>query len=83
MNKIMVIVYVPLLEEEFDVLIPINKKIGVIKQYILDTVFEVTGVRMENKDDLTLYDKDTGKRLMNDIYVKNSGLVNGTKILIV
>ena len=37
-NKMLVIVYVPFLDEEFDIFIPINKKVGTIKNIIISSI---------------------------------------------
>ena len=37
-NKILVIVYVPMIEKEFDIYIPTVKKIGTIKNLIIKIV---------------------------------------------
>ena len=42
MNKFLVLVYVPLLEEEYNIYIPINKKVGTIKKIIIDSVAELS-----------------------------------------
>lgn len=39
-NKILVIVYVPLIEKEFDIYIPIAKKVGTVKNLIIKIIEE-------------------------------------------
>jgi hypothetical protein len=82
MNKLLISVYVPLLEEKYDVLIPINKKIGTVRNLIIDTIFELSGGNLKNVDSLKLYDKENGRNYDNDLYVKNSQIVNGTKLIL-
>lgn len=81
-EKILVRVYFPLIEEEYDVYIPINKKIGTIKKIIINTIVEMTESDLSNINNLTLYDKETGGSFDNNIYVKNSTIRNGTKLLL-
>ena len=33
-NKILIRLYIPLIEEEYDIFIPINKRVGTIKQLL-------------------------------------------------
>ncbi len=83
MNKILVIVLVPLLESEYEVYIPINKKICTIKELIIKAIVELSDNELTDTWNLKLYDNDTGDILPNDIYVKNSNLVNGTKLVLI
>ena len=39
-NKILIQLYIPLIEEEYDIFIPINKRIGTIKQLIEKNISE-------------------------------------------
>ena len=39
-DKILITVNVPLLDEKYDIFIPINKKFGTVKKYIIDTINE-------------------------------------------
>ena len=82
MNKLLVIVYVPLLGEHYDIFIPINKKIGTIKKIIIDTINELSENSIDNPDNLRLYNKEDGKIYDNNIYVKNSNIVNGTILML-
>jgi hypothetical protein len=83
MNKILVVVYVPSLEERYDVFIPINKKVGTIKKVIIDTINELSSGSLKNKEKLKLYNKDDCKIYNNNVYVKNSEIVNGTELLLI
>lgn len=80
MNKILVIVYVPILETKYDIYIPINKKIGTIKNSIIDSIEELNYDKNIRK--LKLYDKDSSMLYNNNIFVKESGIVNGTKLIL-
>lgn len=82
MNKLLVLVYVPLLEKEYDVLIPINKKIGTIKKIIVNAILELSDGNLKMDNSFQLFDKQSGKKYENDIYVKHSGIVNGTKLIL-
>ena len=81
-DKILVRVYLPLIEEEYDIYIPINKKIGTVKQLIISTIIEMSDADLSKINNLTLYDKETGGSFDNNIYVKNSTIRNGTKLLL-
>lgn len=82
MNKILVLVYIPSIEQEYDIYIPINKKIGTIKQVIINSVVELSDGNIPNIDSLKLYDKDTSNLLDNNTMVKVSGIKNGSKLIL-
>lgn len=82
MNKVMVKVYVPLIEREFDIYIPINKKIGIIKKIIINTINEITELNLQEKRPVKLYDKITGSSFDNESYVKDSSIRNGTQLIL-
>ena len=42
MNKVLVFVYVPLIEQEYELFIPINRKIGMIKKLICKAIIELS-----------------------------------------
>ncbi len=81
-NKLLVVVSVPLLEEEYDIYIPINKKIGTIKNIIIEQIASITEVDISLLKQLSLYDKYTTNILHNDMLVKQSEISNGSKILL-
>ena len=80
-NKILVVVYVPLLEEEYTVFIPANKKIGTVKNNIIDSVIELSEGNFK-KDNNLLYDAGRSLVFDNNIYVKDSTITNGTKLIL-
>ena len=83
MNKILIIVIVPIIEIEYEIYVPINKKIGTIKELIIKAITELSDNELNDTFNLKLYDNDTGNILFNDVYVKDSNLVNGTKLVLI
>ncbi len=83
MNKILVIVYVPLIELKYEIYIPINKKIGTVKDLIVKSINEMSDNSLNTNRALKLYNNDTGDVLPNNIYVKDSNMVNGTTLVLI
>lgn len=81
MSKILVLVYVPLFEQEYDVAIPINQKIGVVKKFLISSIFETNGMNISDNK-LKLYDKELFVCYDNNVYVKNCGIKNGAKLIL-
>ena len=82
-NKILVLVYVPLLEASFEFYIPINKKIGTIKNTLISFVQKEYGFSIKDTGSVSIIDKETGNVLNEDIFVFDSTIRNGTKILLI
>ena len=79
-NKLLISVEIPSIEQNYDLFIPINKKIGTIKKYLIESIIDLSENLLKNKD-YALYDIDTGIQYRNDVYVKDSGIKNGARIM--
>ena len=77
MNKILITVYVPFLNEKYDLFIPINKKIGTIKQILVNSINEMSGYSLVPKK-YKLYEKSMSRLLDNNLYVNASNISNGS-----
>ena len=83
MNKYLVTIIVPIIETEYDVYIPNNKKIGTIKTLILKTLNELTNNSFSKTiDQVRMLDRDTSMEYDNNMYVKDAGIKNGSMIVI-
>ena len=82
MNKVLITVYVPLLDEKFDLFIPINKKIGTIKNILINSILELSNNSVSDVSNLKLYEKNTCKLLENNVYVNSSGIINGSYLIL-
>lgn len=80
-NKILIQLYVPLIEVEYDVFIPINKKIGTIKQLLEKSIAEESSGYVITAD-TNLYSKETGQVYNVDLVVKDTDLKNGSRIVL-
>ena len=80
-NKILIQLYIPLIEEEYDIFIPINKRIGTIKQLIEKNISEQSNGYVI-KEDTNLYSKETGKVYDVQVIVKDTDLKNGSRVVL-
>lgn len=81
MNKYLVTVYVPLIEEKFDVLIPNSKRVIDIIYYsskiindLFDGEFPIKNYNLINRNDGKVYDKN--------IIISDTDIKNGTELII-
>ena len=82
-NKILIELEIPLLEQKFDLFIPINKKIGTIKRLIENSLRELTSNEYEIRVDTNLYSKDTGEIYDVNKTVRDTDLQNGSRVILI
>jgi hypothetical protein len=82
-NKILIELYVPLIEKNYDLYVPINKKIGTIKNLIEEGLVELTDNAYAIKPDTNLYSKETGQVYDVNQNVRDTDLVNGSRIILI
>lgn len=82
-NKILICLYIPLIEKSYDLFIPINKKIGTVKRLIEEGLVELTSNSYIIKENTNLYSKDTGEIYDVNLTVRNTDLKNGSKLILI
>ena len=83
MNKVLVKLYIPMLEEEYDIWIPLNKKISNVIILLIKAVNEFSGGFYNPVQMPYLYDKLTGTAYNVNLTVKDSKIKNGTEIIMI
>ena len=81
MDKILVTIYVLTLEEEYDVLLPINLNMKEALDLIQKTIKELSSDVYEINSEAILYN-EAGQLINTNNNVRSSGLSNGCKILL-
>ena len=82
MNKLLISVELPSIEQEFNLFIPINKKMGTIKKYLIKSIHSLSGGILEEKE-YSFFDIDTGVKYGSNVYVRDSGIKNGARIIMI
>lgn len=82
-NKILIELVVPLLEERYEVYIPINKRISTIIKLFQKALNETTNGYYPIKNDSVIIDEMTGNVYDVNITVKDSKMINGTKVILI
>ncbi len=83
MNKVFIIVEVPLIEQKFEVYIPIGKKIHKVTSILAKAISELSGGHYPIKDDATLYSKVTGRAYNINMTVKDTDIRNGSEVILI
>ncbi|MCI5790213.1 MAG: hypothetical protein MR031_05955 [Tenericutes bacterium] len=82
-NKILICLYIPLIEKSYDLFIPINKKIGTVKRLIEEGLVELTDNSYIIKENTNFYSKDTGDIYDVNLAVRDTDLKNGSKVILI
>ena len=82
-NKILIQLFIPLIEKNYDLFIPINKKIGTIKRQIEEGLKELTNDEYISRETSNLYSKETGKVYDVNKSVRETDLKNGSRIILI
>ena len=83
MNKVLVSVYVPALEENYDFWLPINKKVYRIILLLIKIINESSGDYYRPTTMPLLYDKMTFHPYDINKTVKDNQIKNGTEIILI
>ena len=83
MNKVLVILYVPIIEKEYNCFIPKNKKIQNVINLLVRAIYEMNDNNFDLEYNHTLYMKDTGKEIAKNIRVKDSSIMNATELILI
>ena len=81
-NKILVKLSIPSIEKTYDLYIPINKKIGTVKNLIEKALIELTDNEYEIKKDTNFYSQETGEIYNVNSNVLDTDLENGSRIIL-
>lgn len=82
-NKVLVILYVPMLEKEYNCFIPVSKKVQNVINLLVKAVYEMNDNNFDIEINHTLYSKDTGKEINRNIRVKDTSIRNATELILI
>ena len=83
MNKVLVKLYVPVIEKEYDVWLPINKKVYKIVSLLEKSINELSGGYYTPSKMPMLYDKSSAKAYDMNLNVKDNNIKNGAEIILI
>lgn len=82
-NKILIELEIPLIEKNYDLFIPINKKVGTIKTLIEDALIDLTDNAYTPKEESNFYSKETGEIYDVNKTIRDTDLKNGSRIILI
>lgn len=82
MNKVLVNVYVPFIEKEYDVFIPLNRKVCIIKKLICEGIVELTDNIYKMNSTISLSNRESNIIYDDNEFVIDTDIRNGTKLIL-
>ena len=83
MNKVLVKVYVPIIEEQYDILIPVNRRIYNVIKLISKAINELSNGYYVPTKTPVLYDKITATPYDENLSIRESDIRNGTELILI
>ncbi len=83
MDKVLVIVNVPMLSKNFEVFVPTNKKVGVLKILLINGINQLLGCNLESPFNFCLKSKETGLNYDENKTVFENNINNSTEIILI
>ena len=80
-NKILVEVSVPMLDEEYDVFIPISKTVSKVTELLEKSIRELSNVAFAHQEKISLYDI-SGRQIEPNLTIRDSEVTNGSKLIL-
>ena len=82
MNEILVKLYIPTIDEQYDIWIPINKRVHSIIRLLIKAINELSKGYFNPQRELHLYDKITAKPYDMNLKVIETDIRNGSELIL-
>lgn len=83
MNKVLVLVYIPMLEHNYEIWIPINRKIHTVISLITKEINQLTENVFPISSNLCFYNRKTGLIYDKNLTIKETDVRNGTELVLI
>ncbi len=81
-NKVLVELFVPSIDERYDIYLPANRKIGNIIGLLNKALFELTNGAFVGTDKTLLYNRLTGESYSINATLKETDIRNGSSVVL-
>ena len=81
-NKVFIKLKVPEIDKDYDIYLPVNKKIGNIIILLNQAIYELSNGEIELSENNKLYNEKTKELYSPDILLLNTNIRNGTILVL-
>lgn len=82
-NKVLVKVYVPSIDEQYEIYIPTNETINKVLELIIKSVYELSDSNLNLEEKHYILDPDTSIVYTNDQIIRDTNIKNSKKIILI
>ena len=82
-DKVLVILYVPLIEKKYEVFLPISHRVDEILVLVSKAVKEISNDNYTFRNDERLYNRITGQEYKFTDLIKNTNIRNGSQLVFI
>lgn len=82
MNKVLIKLYVPVLEKKYDIWIPINKKVRDVISLIISGIASLNKIDLKPEEKLYLYNKSTAEIYCMSDKIIDTNIRNATELIL-
>ncbi len=82
-NKVLIKVYVPSIDEEYEIYIPTNETINKVLELIIKSVYELSDSNLNLEEKHYILDPDTSIVYTNDQIIRDTNIKNSKKIILI
>jgi len=83
MNKVFIKLYVPLIEQNYEMFLPINKPICDIIKLLVKAIDELVDTDYALTNETGLYNKETGEKYNSDSKIIDTDIKNGIELILI
>lgn len=82
-NKYLVELFVPTISKIYNVYLPINRRVGNVIALLNKSLTELSKGEYRGNNSTSLYDRETGDKLDNNMLIRDTIIENGSGIIII
>lgn len=82
-NKVLIKVYVPSIDEEYEIYVPTNESIKKVLELIIKSVYELSDSNLNQEVQHYLLDPETSSVYLNDQIIRDTNIKNSKKVILV
>ena len=82
-NKVLVKVYVPSIDEEYEIYIPTNESVKKVLELIVKSVYELSDSNLDTEKPHYIFDPETSGIYTEELIIRDTNIKNDKKIILV
>ena len=82
-NKVLVKIYVPSIDSEYEIYIPVNETIKKVLDLLIKSIYELSDSNFNNEANHYIMDPKSGLVYEIDYIIRDTNIRNGSKIILI